>query len=184
MNLECNSTEIPGCYELQPKKMTDLRGSFVKTFHKSTFFKYGFETNWAEEYYSLSRQGILRGMHFQLPPHDHEKIVYCPMGEVLDVVLDLRISSPAFGRHIMLRLSAEKANMIYIPRGCAHGFYTLSEQATMMYKVSTEYVSEADTGILWNSFGASWPDDLPLISDRDKSFAPFYQFNSPFKYKQ
>ena len=184
MNFKFVSTDIPGCYELLPQKMADIRGSFVKTFQRSVFIQNGLETDWREEYHSLSHKGVLRGMHFQLPPYDHVKIVYCPMGEVFDVVLDLRMDSPAFGQHVHFRLSDEKANIIYIPKGCAHGFYTVSDQAVMMYKVSTEYVSEVDTGILWNSFGASWSDNSPIMSERDKSFIHFSQFNSPFRINQ
>jgi dTDP-4-dehydrorhamnose 3,5-epimerase len=176
------ATAIPGCFELIPRKMEDARGCFVKTYQRSLFDSLGLETEWHEEYYSASRRGVLRGMHFQLPPHDHAKLVYCTAGEVLDAVLDLRVGSPMYGQHLLLQLNADKASMIYIPKGCAHGFYTVSESATMMYKVGTEYAPEADTGVLWNSAGIPWPDIDPLISSRDTLLVPLDSFLSPFGY--
>lgn len=180
--MEMRDTQIPGCYELLPRVMRDQRGSFVKTFHAEQFSALGLRTAWAEEYYSLSYRGVLRGLHFQLPPHDLDKIVYCPSGRVLDVVLDLRVGSPAFGRHCTFDLNCEVANMIYIPKGCAHGFYTISDQALMCYKVSAVYAPEADTGILWSSAGVDWPGAEPLISPRDASFPMLQQFDSPFRH--
>ena len=123
---------------------------------------------------------VLRGLHFQRPPHDHEKIVYCTDGGVLDVVVDLRAGSPVYGKHVMIELTADKANMIYIPRGLAHGFYVTTKSATMHYKVSTQYAQSHDTGILWNSAGIDWPDDNPVLSSRDQSFSTFSDFESPF----
>lgn len=180
MILEKLETTVPGCFELIPRKMEDARGCFVKTFHRDTFQEYGMETEWREEYFSISHRGVLRGLHFQLPPHDHAKLVYCMSGEMLDAVVDLRVGSPMYGRHILFRLSAADTKMIYIPKGCAHGFYTLSESATMMYKVGTVYAPEADTGILWDSVDIPWPDNDPLISVRDSGFRPFAEFVSPF----
>lgn len=182
MNIE--STKIPGCFEIIPKIFTDNRGSFIKTFHRDLFEQQGLETDWREEYYSTSYKGVLRGLHFQLPPHDHAKLVYCTSGEVLDVVFDLRIGSPSYGTHAMFQLNATDAHMIYIPKGCAHGFYTLSEQATMMYKVSTVYAPDHDAGLLWNSVGILWPDGNPIMSDRDKAFPTFTEFTAnPFTYR-
>lgn len=183
--MHVSPTPIPGCFEITPNIFTDNRGSFIKTFHRDLFEQQGLEVEWREEYYSTSFKGVLRGLHFQLPPHDHAKLVYCTSGEVLDVVLDLRIGSPAYGTHAMIRLDSIDARMIYIPKGCAHGFYTLSEQATMMYKVSTVYAPAHDSGLLWNSVGIPWPDIDPILSDRDKRFPTFAEFSTnPFKYGQ
>jgi len=176
-------TAIADCFELSPRKMQDERGLFVKTFHRPAFEEHGLETDWREEYYSVSRKGVLRGLHFQLPPHEHAKLVYCSFGAVLDAVLDLRVGSPTFGRHALIELSADRANMIYIPKGLAHGFYAVSDMATMMYKVSTVYAPEADAGILWNSAGIPWPDRDPVISLRDRGFPGFREFtDNPFRY--
>lgn len=178
------STAIPGCFELIPKILTDQRGSFIKTYQRELFERAGLETDWREEYYSTSNKGVLRGLHFQLPPHDHVKLVYCTAGAVLDVVLDLRVGSPAFGTHVRFGLDGADARMIYLPKGCAHGFYTLSATATMMYKVSTVYAPDHDAGILWNSAGIEWPDAAPIMSERDKTFPTLANFAAnPFSYR-
>ena len=176
-------SKIPECYQLQPKKFEDNRGSFVKTFHEKNFQDMGLDTHFAEEYYSISYQNVIRGLHFQLPPHDHTKIVYCVQGEVKDVVVDLRVNSPTYGQFEIFDLSAEIANLIYIPSGLAHGFQVMSETAIMIYKVSTVYHPESDTGILWDSVGIPWKIDNPIISQRDSSFINFSDFQSPFIYQ-
>jgi len=178
--MKIHSVAIPGCYEIYPPVLSDERGSFVKTFHHESFIRHKLITEWQETYYSISKQKVLRGLHFQLPPHDHEKLVYCTDGGVLDVVVDLRVGSPAYGKHVMIELTADKANMLYIPRGLAHGFYVTTPSATMHYKVTTQYSPSHDTGILWNSAGIDWPDANPIISTRDKSFLAFCDFKSPF----
>lgn len=175
-------TDISGCFEIIPNIFTDDRGRFVKTFHREFFEQQGLETEWREEYYSTSHKRVLRGLHFHLPPHDHAKLVYCTSGEVLDAVLDVRVGSPSYGVHVLFHLNAKNAHMVYIPKGCAHGFYTLSEQATMMYKVSTVYSPDHDAGLLWNSVGIAWPDFHPTTSARDSQFPPFGLFNSPFRF--
>ena len=172
---------IFGVYNITPKKFSDERGLFVKTFHSDTYAKQGLQTNFHEEYYSTSIKHVLRGMHFQLPPNDHVKLVYCIVGEVLDVVLDLRTDSPTFGQTNSTILSAENLNMIYIPKGLAHGFMSLSDSATLIYKTSTVYHPESDTGILWDSFNFNWPFRPSYISERDKSLPGFSNFDSPFK---
>lgn len=178
------NTRIPGCFELHPAPFRDERGVFVKTFHEDNYAQNGLETYFAEEYYSLSHRGVLRGLHFQLPPRDHTKLVYCVAGEVIDAVVDLRVGSPAYGKFETFNLSAEKANMIYIPPGLAHGFYVVSQSAIMMYKVTTVYSPEHDTGILWNSAGIPWPDMHPVVSKRDSEFIALVDFKSPFTYQE
>ncbi|WP_198013085.1 dTDP-4-dehydrorhamnose 3,5-epimerase family protein [Citrifermentans bremense] len=184
MIFEKMASTIPGCFELLPRKMEDSRGSFVKTFHRNAFEEHALETGWQEEYYSVSHKRVLRGLHFQLPPHNHTKLVYCVSGVVLDAVVDLREGSPRYGQFALFNLDATKANMIYIPKGCAHGFYTLSDSATIVYKVSTVYSPDHDAGILWNSVSPIWPDPDPILSQRDRAFPPFASFVSPFQYDQ
>ncbi|KAF0196333.1 MAG: dTDP-4-dehydrorhamnose 3 5-epimerase [Bacillota bacterium] len=180
--MRIESTVIPDCYEMHPVIHTDKRGVFVKTFYEDFFAKNGLKTSFAEEYYSCSWRGVLRGLHFQAPPHDHTKLVFCVLGEVLDAVVDLRVGSPTYGKFETFRLSAQKANMIYVPQGLAHGFYVLSESAILMYKVTTIHSPEHDTGILWSSAGIPWPCLNPIMSARDSMFPPLASFVSPFKY--
>jgi dTDP-4-dehydrorhamnose 3,5-epimerase len=176
-------TAIPGCYQLFPLVSKDSRGSFVKTFRKDVFAKHGLVTEFSEEYYSISRKGVLRGMHFQTPPHDHFKVVYCLSGLVLDAIVDLRVGSPAYRQSETLALSAELGNMLYIAPGIAHGFYTLSDEAILQYKVTTAYAPKHDGGIKWDSAGIAWPDASPILSVRDHGFPGLVDFLSPFQFQ-
>lgn len=177
-----NELSIPGCYEITPSVFQDNRGLFVKTFHEGLFASKGLVTSFTEEFYSLSHKGVLRGLHFQLPPKDLVKLVYCISGAAFDVMVDLRCGSPTFGQHAVCELSAEKANMVYIPSGIAHGFYARTPQTLMIYKVSAVYSAGHDSGIRWDSLDIPWPDQEPIISERDSNFAPFSEFVSPFQY--
>ena len=174
------STPFEGCFEIFPVVRKDNRGSFVKTFNFDAFHELGLETDFKESYYSTSVKNVLRGLHFQTPPADHVKLVYCAVGEVMDVVVDLRKNSPTFGEHQVFYLDSDKGNMVYIPKGLAHGFLTLSEQALMVYNLTTVYAPESDTGILWNSCGIDWKCKKPILSERDKNHPSFENFDSPF----
>ena len=178
------STKISGCYELFPMPHKDLRGVFVKTFHAPTFKNYGLKTTFEEDYYSVSLKNVIRGLHFQIPPDDHAKLVYCVSGKVKDVVVDLRLGSPSYGKHLCIDLSYKKGNMIYIPQGMAHGFCGLSKVSILVYKTSTVYSSKNDTGIRWDSAGISWPNKVKIISKRDKSFVKLKDFKSQFKFEK
>ena len=175
-------TTIPDCFEIQLDVLKDERGTFVKTFHQDVFDKHGLITDFAEEYYSCSKKGVLRGFHFQLPPYEHVKIVYCVSGTIMDAIIDLRKGSPTYRRYAISELSKKQANALYLGKGIAHAFYVMSDSAIVMYKVTTVYAPEHDTGILWNSAGVPWPDDIPILSGRDKSFPLLGQFESPFIY--
>jgi dTDP-4-dehydrorhamnose 3,5-epimerase len=178
-----NKTKIPGCFELTVFKTEDARGSFVKTFHKDLFEQNGLNTGFAEEYYSHSVRGVIRGLHFQTPPMAHTKLVYCAHGTVMDAVVDLRVGSPTYGQHEVVELSADKGNLLYIPKGLSHGFAVLSDGAVVVYNVTTIYSPECDMGILWNSVGIPWLDNNPIMSERDKTFVTFEEFDSPFVFE-
>lgn len=171
---------LPGCLELQPRILADERGRFVKTMHRDQFTALDLRSDFAEEYYSFSVPGVVRGLHFQVPPMEHVKLVYCVLGQVWDVVLDLRRGSPTYLQHAVFELSAERTNMLYIPVGCAHGFCTPAGAAMLIYKVSSLYSPEHDQGLLWNSAGIAWPVESPLLSDRDSKFPALDEFASPF----
>jgi dTDP-4-dehydrorhamnose 3,5-epimerase len=178
--MELIPTALQGCLEVRPFFAQDDRGTFVKTFHVDQFAKAGLPVDWREEFYSSSRRGVIRGMHFQTPPHDHEKLVYCMQGRVLDVVVDLRRASPTFGRHVAVELDAARGHGLYIPKGMAHGFLALTEEVLMAYKVGTVHASAHDAGILWSSFGLDWGIDSPIVSTRDRAHPPLADFDSPF----
>jgi dTDP-4-dehydrorhamnose 3,5-epimerase len=180
--LALKETGLPGCLELQPRVFEDARGRFVKVFNRELFAAHGLETSFAEEYYSSSLPGVLRGLHFQTPPHHHAKLVYCVAGRVMDVAVDLRVGSPTYGRHAVVELSMERGNAIYLPSGFAHGFYVPQGEATLVYNVTTGYAPESDAGIRWDSAGIEWPDATPVVSERDAGFPSLAEFDSPFRY--
>jgi len=179
--MEKKELSIPGAFEILCPFSEDSRGDFVKVLHGQTFKEAGLEPNFTESYYSTSKKGVVRGMHFQVPPHDHCKLVYSVDGEVMDVLLDLRLDSPTYGNYVTLTLSKSNRNAVYIPKGVAHGFLAKSDRATLVYMTSTEYHAASDQGVLWNSFGLDWGVDQPELSDRDQGFVSLEDFNSPFK---
>lgn len=176
--------EIPKCFEIVSEKFEDARGKFVKTLHNDIFVAHGIQNFFLEEYYSKSYHNVLRGLHFQIPPYDHIKMIYCVAGQVMDAIIDLRYGSPTYGEYRTFELSDANAKILVLDKGIAHGFYTLSQEAIVMYKVSSVYAQDYDKGILWNSVGIPWPTDRPLLSERDKSFPTFHDFKSPFSYQK
>ncbi|MDD5010597.1 MAG: dTDP-4-dehydrorhamnose 3,5-epimerase [Phycisphaerae bacterium] len=181
---EITKKKISGCYEIRTTSFKDKRGQFIKTFHKPTFESYGLAVDFAEEFYSLSAKNVLRGLHFQLPPHDHDKIIFCLAGKAFDVVLDIRKGSPTFGKYETFELSPENFNMVYISRGLAHGFYAAEHNTLLFYKVTTVHTPDFDSGIHWDSAGINWPCRNPIVSARDNSFQKFDDFKSPFTFKE
>jgi dTDP-4-dehydrorhamnose 3,5-epimerase len=172
---------LPGCFEIEPLASADERGRFVKPFHAPTFAAHGLASDFAEAFYTVSRCGALRGMHFQLPPHAHAKLVYCVSGTILDVLLDLRVGSPTFGQHRVFELNGERPLALYLPPGVAHGFYATSE-ATLAYHVTTPHAPRHDGGVRWDSFGMAWPTRAPILSARDRVLPSVDEFASPFAF--
>lgn len=171
---------LNGAFIVELPAFHDDRGSFIKTFHETTLAEYGIKFNLRESYFSLSKKDVIRGMHFQLPPHQHAKIVFCPQGAILDVIIDLRKGSPTYRQYYAEELTADNNKAYYIPEGFAHGFKSLTDDAITYYLVSSEYSKEHDTGILYNSFGFDWGVDDPVISERDLSFMNLEDFPIPF----
>lgn len=177
---EFESTPLDGLRVVHPTVRTDDRGSFTKLLHAPTFEAAGLNTRFPEQYVSLSHRGVLRGLHFQTPPHDHAKLVYCLSGRVLDVAVDLRRASPTYGRSFGVELDGARQTGVYFPRGFAHGFLTLSDEALLAYAVETVHAPEHDAGVRWDSVGFDWPTRAPLTSERDRGFPPLAAFVSPF----
>ena len=175
-------TELPmgGCFLLQPSVLHDARGRFAKPIVASQLQAHGLCTDFVEQYHSTSVPGVVRGMHFQLPPHPHAKLVYCAAGAVNDVLLDLRKQSHTYGRSIALRLTAESGHALYLAAGIAHGFVALTAPALMIYNVTSEYAPSHDAGVRWDSFGFDWGVTDPVLSERDQSLPAFDDFVSPF----
>ncbi|MBS1584762.1 MAG: dTDP-4-dehydrorhamnose 3,5-epimerase family protein [Bacteroidetes bacterium] len=158
----------------------DERGFFTKSFHDTLLKAAGINFVLKESYFSLSKKDVIRGMHFQTPPHQHSKIVFCPQGAILDVIIDLRKGSATYGQYCVQELSAENHLAYYIPEGFAHGFKALTDDAITYYLVSSEYSREHDTGIRFDSFGFDWQTEKPIISARDLSFEKITNFGTPF----
>lgn len=178
--MKVSKTGLDGVFILEQSVFKDSRGAFVKIFQESFFRERGLECDFKENYYTRSKEDVIRGMHFQVPPHDHAKLVTVIHGTILDVILDLRKEAPTFGKYETFELSRENRKSIYIPRGFAHGFTVLGESAIAYYMVTTEYSAAHDCGIRYDSFGFDWPVANPIVSDRDKAFPVFSEFKSPF----
>ena len=170
---------LPGAWIFQLDKFQDIRGSFVKTYARTVFDLLNVEFDMLEEFYSISNKGVLRGMHFQTPPHDHAKIVYCPVGEVCDVLLDLR-AGPSYGKTGSVILGEDSPSMLLIPSGVAHGFQSKRDGTLMVYKTSAEYAPSHDQGVLWDSFDFDWGGLPPVISERDSKHPHLSTFVTPF----
>lgn len=173
------NTNIPGAYIIQSERYNDARGSFIKTFRSDQMEEVGLNTHFKEEFYSISHSNVLRGMHFQIPPFDHDKLVTCVNGSVLDVLVELRLGL-AYGRVFALELHANNPLTIFIPKGVAHGFLSMSDNSIMLYKTSTIHSPEYDKGIHWKSINFSWPCTSPITSSRDASHPFLKDFNTPF----
>jgi dTDP-4-dehydrorhamnose 3,5-epimerase len=174
-------TDLPGCVELQLPRSADARGSFIKLFHRDAMASMGLGADFAEVFCTTSQRGVLRGLHLQMPPHAHAKLVVCLEGAVQDVALDLRRDSATYGRHAQLALTAEAGNALYLPVGCAHGFCVLSASATVLYLTSTTHAPESDVGIAWDSAGIAWSVTAPILSERDRHHPALADFVSPFR---
>ena len=183
--MEFVATAIPGLFVIQPPILSDDRGSFSKIFHAQEFAKNGLEFEFREFFYSFSGRGVLRGMHFQVPPHEHSKLVFVTGGRARDVILDLRYGSQMFGKAISVELSHANHQAVYIPRGCAHGFLALEDSVCVNYLQTSVHVPEADQGIRYDSFGFDWSWQGRLVlSKRDKRFPALRDFVTPFVYSE
>lgn len=176
--MEFRNTRIAGLVEVIPKIYHDDRGFFLETFHLEEFAKNGISKPFLQANQSFSKKGVLRGLHFQNSPFEQGKLVRVVLGKVLDVVVDLRPNSPTFGQHEKFILSAETSNMVYVPEGFAHGFYTI-EDAVFSYKCTNVYNKASEQGIIWNdpTLNIDWGVSNPTISDKDLELITFDQFN-------
>ena len=166
-------TQIPAVKIIEPAVFGDARGFFFESFNQSKFNQaVGYDVEFVQDNHSRSAKGVLRGLHYQLPPHPQGKLVRCVVGEVFDVAVDIRKSSPTFGQWVGVHLSAENKRQLWIPPGFAHGFLTLSEHAEFLYKTTDYWAKECEQAIIWNdpSIGIQWPafDGQPLLSDKDQ----------------
>ena len=169
--MEYQKTDIEGVFLLKPKVFGDARGYFVETWKQADFDEHVGPVNFIQDNESKSSRGVLRGLHYQKGEWSQAKLVRVIKGCVLDVAVDIRKSSPTFGKHIMAELSEENKYQLFIPRGFAHGFLVLSDEAIFTYKVDNVYAPQAEAGIRWNDpdLGIDWPIDPAevLTSEKD-----------------
>ncbi|WP_265468300.1 dTDP-4-dehydrorhamnose 3,5-epimerase [Aeromonas salmonicida] len=165
-------TAIPDVLIFEPKVFGDERGFFFESFNHKLFEEaVGYHVNFVQDNHSKSSKGVLRGLHYQLPPHAQGKLVRCVAGEVFDVAVDIRKSSPTFGQWVGVHLSGENKRQLWIPEGFAHGFLTLSETAEFLYKTTNYYASQSEGSVLWDddNLRIEWPTERqPILSGKDQ----------------
>jgi len=170
MPFEFKKLDIPDVVFIKPKVFEDERGFFMETYKKEEFEKAGIKGDFIQDNHSKSKYGVLRGLHFQKEPYAQAKIVRCIRGIIYDVAVDLRKNSSYFGKYVAVILSEYNKHQLYIPRGFAHGFVVLSNEAEIVYKVDNIYAPDYESGLMWNDpdINIKWPVDNPIISEKDK----------------
>ena len=163
MPFEFKRLGIPDVILITPRVFTDERGFFIETYQKDDFAKAGITGEFIQQNHSKSVKGVLRGLHYQKEPYAQAKLVRCIKGEIFDVAVDIRKNSPTFGKYVSAMLSEENKNMLYIPRGFAHGFEVLNDFAEVIYNVDNTYSKKSESGILWNDneIMVKWPIKRP-----------------------
>lgn len=184
--MQVEITDFPGLVQIVPRVFPDGRGYFMESWNRARMAEQGLEHDWVQDNHAQSAgKGVLRGLHFQMPPSAQTKLVRVSVGAVFDVVVDLRKGSPSFGRWFGTELSAENHRQLLIPKGFAHGYVTLTDVTEFQYKVDDYYAPECDSGLFWADpdIGVDWGVDAPVLSDKDKTLGCFRDFDSPFEFK-
>jgi dTDP-4-dehydrorhamnose 3,5-epimerase len=169
-------TTLKGAFLIEPERRQDERGFFARTWCQSEFAAAGLQTDWVQCNISFNKErGTLRGMHYQARPYEEAKLVRCTMGAVYDVIIDLRADSPTFRQWLAAELTSDNRLMLFIPKGFAHGFQTLTDETEVFYHMSQVYAPEYARGVRWDdpAFKISWPAEQRIISARDRSFPDF-----------
>lgn len=183
ISLELRTALLSGLIEFTPRRFADDRGWFAETFSvRDSAARYGIHTEFVQDNQSVSRQGVLRGLHFQRPPHAQAKLVRVTAGRALDVAVDIRQASPTYGQHYATILDAALGNTLFIPEGFAHGFLALEDDTVLLYKCSDYYYPETEGALCWNdpALGIDWGITDPLVSPKDVAAPGFAGFDSPF----
>ncbi len=178
------STPFKDLFVLEPKVLGDSRGYFMESFSKRTLLETGIDLTFVQDNQSSSAKGVLRGLHFQKPPFAQTKLVRVLSGLILDVVIDIRNAEPTFGKQFSIELSSENKKQLLVPKGFAHGFVVLSEQAEVFYKVDEYYNAQADAGLLFNdpALDIDWklPANEFILSEKDKKHPILSELDSIF----
>ena len=171
-----HETKLPGVFEIYIESNADERGFFARTWCQKEFEARGLNGRLVQCSISFNtKKGTLRGMHYQAAPYAETKLVGCGRGSIYDVVVDLRPQSPSFKKWVGVVLASERRNMIYVPKGCAHGFLTLEDESEVSYQMSEFWNAESSRGVRWDdsAFGIAWPERVVVISERDRTYADF-----------
>jgi dTDP-4-dehydrorhamnose 3,5-epimerase len=174
--LNFQETELKGAFRIELEELRDERGLFARVWCQKEFVAHGLNPNLAQCSISFSpKKGTLRGMHYQVAPHEEAKLVRCTRGAIHDVIIDLRPESVTFKRHYATVLSTENRQMLYVPEGFAHGFQTLEDGTEVLYLISDFYAPGCARGVRWNdpAFGIAWPPGERIISERDRAYPDF-----------
>jgi dTDP-4-dehydrorhamnose 3,5-epimerase len=174
--MKFTQTKIPGAYLIEIQPTTDERGFFARSFCADEFQQHGLNCNFAQCNVSFtSKQGAIRGMHYQVAPNTESKLVRCTRGAIYDVILDLRPESPTFKQWVAAELTADNHQMFYIPPGCAHGLQTLVDDTEVFYQMAGVYNAEATRGVRWNdpAFRIKMPLAVSVINERDRNYPDF-----------
>jgi len=185
MRFRFERLEIPEVILVESQSFDDSRGFFSESYKRSVFANNGITDDFLQDNHSRSVRGTLRGLHYQLEPRAQSKLVMVVRGEIFDVAVDLRRDSPMYGTWVGATLSDTNRRKLYIPRGFAHGFCVMSDQADVLYKVSAEYDQELDRGIAWNDpqIDINWPIDEPLLSPKDAGLPLLGRSEHNFEYE-
>ena len=167
-------TDIDGVLIIEPEVFGDSRGYFMESYSQREFEREVAPVRFVQDNRSYSRYGVVRGLHYQREPYAQSKLVSCPVGKVLDVAVDIREGSPTYGKHVAVELSAENHRQLFIPKGFAHGFVVLSDEALFEYKCDEFYHPEAECGIAWDdpNIGIDWrlPKEDIILSEKDRNY--------------
>lgn len=179
-------TGIQGLFVFEPKVFPDSRGYFFESYNRNIFTEQGINIDFVQDNQSSSTYGVIRGLHFQLPPYAQSKLVRVLSGRILDVAVDIRRGSPTFGKHFAIELSAENKKQLFLPHGFAHGFSVLSETAEVLYKCDAFYNKQSESGIMFNDseLNIDWqiPSDQQVISEKDMNNPSFANLAEGFTY--
>ncbi|MDZ7611642.1 MAG: dTDP-4-dehydrorhamnose 3,5-epimerase [Candidatus Moranbacteria bacterium] len=181
--MEFQETKLKDVKLIKPQVFGDHRGFFLESYSKKKFQEVGIENEFVQDNHSKSeKKGVLRGLHFQKPPHAQAKLVRVTKGSVYDVIVDLRKNSPTYGRWQGFELSEKNFLMLFVPKGFAHAFCTLEPETEFLYKVDDFYAPECDSGIVWNDPGLAieWPVEDPILSEKDQELPAWKKLENPF----
>jgi len=180
--MEIIETKLEGLLIIKPRVFEDNRGYFFESYNRQKMQALNFNEQFVQDNLSKSQKGVLRGMHFQRPPHAQGKLIQVIKGSVLDVVVDIRKESETYGQHMSIEINDRDKHQVYVPEGFAHGFLTLEDDTIFSYKCTKNYHQDSEGALMWNDpdLNIDWPIEKPIVSEKDREADDFKNFESPF----